>query len=237
MKSEETKHPHRGRFLKILLSVLLLITGCFLIWTADYYHADDTAKAVLAQDATIERRGNLTILPADNADAALIFYPGAKVEAVSYLPLLEKIRTRTGLTCILVRMPLNLAFFDINAADAVEKEFPQITAWYMGGHSLGGAMASAYASRHADRIRGLLLLGAYIYGSYPSAKTLTVYGTFNSDLEKNITYTDNIVKIEGGNHAQFGNYGRQKGDPDAAISADQQQEITAEAFAAFLARQ
>ena len=49
MKSEETKHPHRGRFLKILLSVLILTAGCFLIWTADYYHADDTAKAVLAQ--------------------------------------------------------------------------------------------------------------------------------------------------------------------------------------------
>ena len=98
-------------------------------------------------------------------------------------------------------------------------------------------MASAYASKHADRIKGLLLLGAYLYGSYPSAKTLTVYGTFNSDLEKNITYTDNIVKIEGGNHAQFGNYGRQKGDPDATISAEQQQEITAEAFAEFLTRQ
>ncbi|MBO4358664.1 MAG: alpha/beta hydrolase, partial [Erysipelotrichaceae bacterium] len=32
--------------------------------------------------------------------------------------------------------------------------------------------------------------------------------------------------IEGGNHAQFGNYGMQKGDGTASISAEYQQEQT-----------
>ena len=32
--------------------------------------------------------------------------------------------------------------------------------------------------------------------------------------------------IEGGNHAQFGNYGAQKGDGEAVISAQEQQEET-----------
>jgi len=65
---------------------------------------------------------------------------------------------------------------------------------------------------------------------------LTVYGTFNSNLEKDIHYKENIVVIQGGNHAQFGNYGKQKGDPDATITAEEQQNITVKAVADFLGR-
>lgn len=102
---------------------------------------------------------------------------------------------------------------------------------------MGGAMASSYASDNPDKIEGLILLGAYIYGDYPAEKALTIYGSFNDDLEAHIDYTENIVKIEGGNHAQFGNYGKQKGDPDAAITADEQQNIAVAAIKNFLAQQ
>ena len=42
-------------------------------------------------------------------------------------------------------------------------------------------------------------------------------------MEDKIGYTENVVEIEGGNHAQFGNYGPQKGDLPATISAEEQQ--------------
>jgi hypothetical protein len=45
---------------------------------------------------------------------------------------------------------------------------------------------------------------------------------------------ENIVVIEGGNHAQFGNYGKQKGDPDATISREEQQDKAVEAIKEFL---
>ncbi|NCB34218.1 MAG: alpha/beta fold hydrolase, partial [Erysipelotrichia bacterium] len=166
-------------------------------------------------------------------NTGIIFYPGAKVEAISYLPLLEKFKAE-GFTCVLVKMPLNMAIFDSSAADRVMEQLPDISHWYIAGHSMGGAMASDYASRHPDRVDGLILLGAYIYGNYPADKTLTVYGTLNSNLEKNIDYTENIIKIEGGNHAQFGNYGKQKGDPDATITIERQQQITSDATADFI---
>ena len=132
-------------------------------------------------------------------------------------------------------MPLNLAILDENAADGVIASHPEIITWFVGGHSMGGAMASAYASAHQDELAGLVLLGAYVYGDYPPADALTIYGTFNSNLEVDIHYTDNVVVIEGGNHAQFGNYGRQSGDPDATISADEQQDEAVDAIAAFVA--
>ena len=96
-------------------------------------------------------------------------------------------------------------------------------------------MASQFASQHPDEIEGLILLGAYIYGDYPDEKTLTVYGSLNQSVEDHIDYTENIVEIEGGNHAQFGNYGPQKGDLPATISAEEQQAQTVAAIEQFMA--
>lgn len=89
----------------------------------------------------------------------MIFYPGAKVEAEAYLPLLDKIRDDTHITCILVDMPFHLAIFDTNAAKDIISEFPDIQNWYMAGHSMGGAMASQFASKNEKEIKGLILMG------------------------------------------------------------------------------
>ena len=115
-------------------------------------------------------------------------------------------------------------------------QFPDIQHWYIAGHSLGGAMASQFAADHPDEIDGLILLGAYLYGDYPPADTLTVYGSLNQSVEDKLDYTENVVEIQGGNHAQFGNYGPQKGDAPAAISAEEQQARTVEAVEDFIAR-
>ena len=152
------------------------------------------------------------------------------------LPLLNQLR-QTGLTCILVEMPFHLAIFDVNAAEDVMAQFPDIRHWYIAGHSMGGAMASQFASEHPDEVDGLILLGAYLYGDYPPEDTLTIYGSLNQSVEAKIDYTENVVEIEGGNHAQFGNYGPQKGDLPATISAEEQQAQTVEAISNFIARQ
>ena len=218
----------------IVLLILAVLAGTFFWDVSDYYPADEIALEVLAQDSTIEVQDDLTILsPSYPTDTAVIFYPGAKVEAEAYLPLLEQIR-QTGVTCILVHMPFRMAIFDANAAEAVMEQFPDIQHWYMAGHSMGGAMASQFAASHPDEVDGLILLGAYIYGDYPPEKTLTVYGSLNQSVEDKIDYTENVVEIQGGNHAQFGNYGPQKGDLPATISAEEQQAQTVEAIEAFL---
>lgn len=218
----------------IVLLVLAVLTGTFFWYVSDYYPADEIALEVLAQDSTITVQDELTILsPSYPTDTAIIFYPGAKVEAEAYLPLLEQIR-QTGVTCILVHMPFRMAIFDANAAEEVMEQFPDIQHWYIAGHSMGGAMASQFAADHPDEVDGLILLGAYIYGDYPPEKTLTVYGSLNQSVEDHIDYTENIVEIQGGNHAQFGNYGPQKGDLPATLSAEEQQARTVAAIEEFL---
>ena len=195
----------------VLLAAVALVATGFFWYVSDYYRADEIALEVLARDGGVTVQDDLTVLSPS--------YP-----------------TDTGLTCVLVEMPFHLAIFDADAAEDVMEQFPDIQHWYIAGHSLGGAMASQFAADHPDEIDGLILLGAYLYGDYSPEDTLTVYGSLNQSVEDEIDYTENVVEIQGGNHAQFGNYGPQKGDAPATISAEEQQARTVEAVAEFIAR-
>ena len=220
-----------------ILSLVIILVGGFLIYASDYYRADDEAIAILEKEEVVQTEDNLVVLtPNTPTDTALIFYPGAKVEYIAYLPILEKIKDNSGITCIVVKMPFNMAIFDADAADNIIAQFPEYDNWYIAGHSMGGAMASDYASKNQDKVQGLILLGAYIYGDYPVENALTIYGSFNTSVADKIDYTENIIIIEGGNHAQFGNYGKQKGDLDATITSDAQQDLAVEAIKTFLKR-
>ncbi len=237
---KKTRPAFRRKF-KIIAGIFLLtaaiLAGAFFAYVSDYYRADELALEVMAQGENISVQGNLTVLsPSDPTATALIFYPGAKVEAGAYLPLLDRIR-QDGICCILVEMPFRMAIFDWDAAAEVIPQFPDIQHWYIGGHSMGGAMASQFASRNPDQVEGLILMGAYIYGDYPPENALTIYGSLNQSVEDKIDYTQNVYEIQGGNHAQFGNYGPQKGDLPATITAEEQQEQTALVIGEFLARQ
>ena len=218
----------------IIFAFILVLFGAFLIYSSNFYKADLLAIEALDNEKFITVDKDLTILtPEISSETALIFYPGAKVEATAYLPILEKLR-KNGITCVLVKMPFNMAIFKQNAADEVFDKLPNIKNWYIGGHSMGGAMASSYAANNKEKVEGLILLGAYIYGDVSPEDALTIYGTFNSNLEKNIDYTENVIIIDGGNHAQFGNYGKQKGDPDATISSEEQQNIAVDEILKFI---
>jgi predicted esterase len=219
------------------LAVLIVLCGGFYIYTLNYYRADSTAGAAMAaSEVRIEYAGNdIVFFPAADKDisTALIFYPGGKVEYTAYVPLLERL-ARQGLTSVLVKMPFNLAVFNINAADRVYALLPEISHWYIGGHSLGGAMASSYVGKNAAKVGGLILLGAYPVNS-ATLPMLVVYGSEDVNLDKSkLAGVKNIVEIAGGNHAHFGNYGEQAGDGTAAITREDQQAQTVKAIMDFI---
>ncbi len=217
-----------------LFGLCLICTIAFLIYTACYYRADETALAVLNERDDIVVEDNLIYIPsAEQSSTGIIFYPGGNVEAIAYLPMMSLL-SEQNYNVIIVEMPLNMAVFNINGADKVIEKYTDINSWYICGHSLGGAMASKYAEDNQDKIDGLIVLGSYVYGEFPTEKSTTIYGSLNDSLEENIDYDDNIVKIEGGNHAQFGNYGEQYGDTPATISATEQQSQGVDAIVTFI---
>lgn len=216
----------KSYFKKILIGlfvVILICIGGFYIYASDYYHAKDYEVS----NIKVEQQDNYTVYGDTNSKTGLIFYPGGKVEAKAYEPILAGLAEK-GICVVLVEMPFNLAVLDSSAADGVINQFTNIQNWYIGGHSLGGAMAASYAANNQDKLKGVVLLAAYptkeldipvlsIYGSEDGVLNREKY----SDSIKNANNLSEIV-IDGGNHAQFGNYGEQSGDNAAKISNEKQ---------------
>ncbi len=222
----------KKRSLKIilvsLLSLIAILLLGFYMYTLDYSKSDDSVKALISTSNNIEVDKNITTVTSTiqtDESIGLIFYPGGKVESSAYLPLLEKISQR-GITCFLVDMPLNLAIFDLDAATTVMESHQEIDRWYLAGHSLGGAMASSYVKDNYENLDGLILLAAYPLNDAP-IDTICIYGSFDTVLDQTkLDGVSNKFEISGGNHAYFGNYGKQKGDGVAAITREEQQDIT-----------
>jgi len=222
----------KKNLLKIIaVIVILCLIGAvaFYVYALNYMKADSIAMNI-AEDVYV-KDGNYLMPGFESGELyekniGIIFYPGAKVEAAAYLPLFDELRLK-GVNCIVVSMPLRFAFFDTDKADDMYEEFPEVEHWYISGHSLGGAMASSYASNNQDKVEGLILIGAYVYGDYPKDKALVIYGSNDLGLDRDKIYTESTnVEIIGGNHAGFGNYGVQKGDGELEITREVQQEIT-----------
>jgi len=231
----------------VAIIFVICLTGAFFIYTSNYYHATTVATEAMTdnQNVTITYKDDMAIFtPNENSkQVGLIFYPGAKVEYTSYAPLMTKL-AENGITCVLIKMPFNLAVFNISAANKALNDVSNITSWYICGHSLGGAMASAYAASNTDKLSGIILLGAYPSSdlSKTDLRLLTMYGSNDEVLNKNkLSETKSnapsdslYFEIEGGNHANYGNYGIQKGDGTATISSDEQQTIVTDKIIKFI---
>ena len=232
--------------LSVCLAFLLVIGIGSYAYLSDYYHADETALEAMAYQTDgvqTEQDGDVIWFVPEDPTAGLIFYPGGKVEYTAYAPLLRAC-AENGILCALVRMPGNLAVLDANAADGLQQEHPEITTWYIAGHSLGGAMAAGYAAAHEKDFDGLILLAAYSTKdlSQTPLRVLSVYGSEDGVMNResyekngsNLPADTTEVLLDGGCHAQFGSYGPQDGDGIPTISGEEQVRQTAEAIAAFI---
>lgn len=242
----ESRHSRGWRILLALVMVVVVAIGAFFWYVSDYYHAGNVALACVADeggnaDGVVVRTlpgGELAFVP-DKPAAGFIFYPGGKVQPEAYAPLMERCAER-GILSVIVRPPFNLAVFAPNAADGIREQFPTVDRWAIGGHSLGGVLSTSYLADHEDSFTAAVLLA-----SYPTADLTNYEGevvvirgandkvisTDRYEASRDLLPADSIeLVIEGGNHAQFGDYGEQAGDGKAAVSADEQQEETVQAI-------
>lgn len=248
---ENSKKFHKKKLVAgIVLSVLFALILACGIYLSDYYKADfSEIERILGKsenqlyEKSLLKEGTLCFLPKAGAKTGFVFYPGGKVQYNAYEPLLAKLAEK-GIACFLVKMPFNLAVFNINGAEKVLNQFPEIENWFIGGHSLGGSMAASFLGKNQFDIKGLILLASYstVDFSEVDIKLLSIFGSEDGvlNLEK---YTENKshfsknakeVVIEGGNHAGFGFYGPQKKDGKASISSINQIEQTARLILEFI---
>ncbi len=239
------------RWILLVGVIVLLLAGAgFVVWASTTPAPMATAVQALQSDGevTITTADWLVFRPVESEPAVgYIFYPGGRVAPESYAPYARAL-AQAGYLVVIVPMPLNLAVFGIERADGVLAAFPEITDWVIGGHSLGGSMAARYAFDHPDQIAGLVLLASYPEADRDfSARDIvaaSIYGTLDGlasvqQVESTRTlFPDEaqFIALEGGNHAQFGDYGDQAGDNPATITREAQQAQAVEATLAILQR-
>ncbi|QNQ81137.1 alpha/beta hydrolase [Lactobacillus sp. PV034] len=221
---------------KIIIGIISTI-AVLLVVAAGWVHFSTYRPSASAQRVarSAQHVDNTTIFPAKHNKMTVIFYTGALVAPDSYSIWAKQVAA-AGYSVKIVHFPLNMAFFNVNAADKLAGKNNN---YVVGGHSLGGAMASRYAhNTHNKHLRGIFLLGAYADEKGRLDKTnlnvLSITASHDKVLnwqkyqanKKYLPKTTSYQTIKGGNHGGFGSYGQQKGDGQATISnANQQKQV------------
>ena len=194
------------------------------------------AVAALASDerVTVSTAPWLTFAPTRAASGTgFIFYPGGRVDPRAYAGLMRTI-AEAGYLVVVPSMPVNMAIFNTKAANPIIAAHPEIERWVIGGHSVGGTAAALYVSAHPDRMAGLAIWSSYpadnsdisgldlpvilLYGGNEVRVTDESVGARKRLLPPGTQY----IRIEGGDHHQFGAYELTTEDDLATISRESQ---------------
>ena len=240
----------RRMLMRVLLGFLgllgLLVLG-FLIWAnVGVMQAEQGPRDAVRPDpatTVVEYPEAVMMSPTDTTPTrGLVFIPGAKVTAESYLSNLSGIVEQEGITVVITKPTLNLAFFDLRPLTTFTDLAPGVGQWWVGGHSLGGVKACQFAEDPA--VEGLILFGSYCANNL-SGTDLPVLSLGGSDdglstpakikdASVRLPADTTFIQIEGANHARFGDYGVQSGDGTATISGDEMRGILTTDITAFL---
>lgn len=227
-----------------LVAVLLLGIGGIVAWSQIGVMAAEKAPLASVQENTAihveDAEQGIVLTPAEGeSETGLVFVPGAKVDPWAYAPILQSLAEQ-GVTVVITRPWLNLAFFDLRGLDAFTSAAPDIDDWAIGGHSLGGVRACQLA---ADA-EALVLFGSYCSNdvSDTDLAVLSISGSEDGlstpekiDAARDLLPADaEMVEIEGASHASFGDYGPQAGDGEPTISSDEMHAEVAEILIPFM---
>jgi pimeloyl-ACP methyl ester carboxylesterase len=220
----------RERIAVWVVGLFVAVAAIGVGWAATPYHDARGSVAAVEADAgvTVERTdvGGYVIEPTGaSSETGLVFYPGARVHPDAYVGSLAPLAREAGVTVVVPKLPLNLAVVDYglattglrsHAAERAMATHDDVASWYVGGHSLGGAMACRYAAGSED-VAGLVLYGSYCdvdVSDRADLAVLSVAGEADGVLDwaayedslANLPGSARVAVLPGVNHTQFGTY-------------------------------
>jgi pimeloyl-ACP methyl ester carboxylesterase len=224
--------------LQVLLGLVAVSIVAFVVWASLAAPAEPGPLEAALADPTVEvTQGPVVELRPAGVEPtqAVVFYPGARVHRDAYIATWAPIVAATDTLVLIPRMPLNLAILGRSRAGSLIEDRPGVDTWWVGGHSLGGAMAASFAGgQDPGTVDGLVLWGAYATegAGLATRDDLTVLSVAGSRdglstpaevAERRRFLPDDavMVEVEGMNHAQFGRYGPQRGDLTPTISDEE----------------
>lgn len=178
----------------------------------------------------------------DTTSAGLVFLPGGSIDPRAYVPLLRAV-AEAGYPAVLVRLPWRAAPTDASRRVVWDRILAIIASepdrrWILAGHSRGAALSARFAGEHPNALAGLVLIAT----THPKQASLAalpipvtkIYATQDCVADSAAVFANahllpagtRWVRLEGGNHRQFGWYGAQLGDCTATIGRAAQQAAT-----------
>jgi pimeloyl-ACP methyl ester carboxylesterase len=227
-------------------ALILIAVVAIVIWSqVGVYQAEAEPLAEVRENAAIEitdTAGGIVLAPADGAgDVGLVYIPGAKVDPWAYADKLAS-TVEAGVTVVITKPWLNLAFFDLRPLSAFTELSPGIDTWIVGGHSLGGVRACQLAA-DAD---ALALFGSYCAAdvSPSDLPVLSIAGSEDglstpekiADARPRLPADAEMEELAGASHSSFGDYGPQDGDGTPTISDDDMRAALGELVSTFAGR-
>lgn len=233
---------------RIWITAGLAATAIFVIWSLIAFRASGEARAADGTDASVrvERSdGVRRFTPSNGAtnDVGLLFFPGGMVDPTAYAPLARAVAA-AGHTAVIVELPRRGAFGGADDPALLERAHRVMTSnggpqrWIIAGHSRGAVVTSQLASGRPTRMAGVVLIGTThprdvdLSGlTVPVTKIVATRDGLArpAAVEANrhlLPASTRWVRIDGGNHSQFGWYGFQPGDRFARIdAADQRRQM------------
>jgi hypothetical protein len=227
--------PRRRQTPRTIGLVAAIVWVVLIGWLAPSV-ASQTAVAAMASGPGVsvtETSSEIVLTPTGAVDATgLFFQPGAKVDARAYVAVLRPVAA-AGHVVIIPKQPLGIAFLSIGAFDSSRHRFGSVKNWVVGGHSLGGTVASITANSDCGA-RDEPVVGLLLFASYPATDISTSLkcpvlsiSASNDGLATpgQIQSTKHLlpasteyVQIHGAVHAFFGDYGTQSGDGQPTIT-------------------
>jgi hypothetical protein len=227
-------------------TAVVLAVVAFLVW------ANMVMPGTRATALEVWRDHSVTVTTTDHSviltpaaaasGTGLVFIPGAKVDPYAYMYKLAGIVESSGVTVVITRPTLNLAFFDQRPLSTFTDDAPGVDRWFVGGHSLGGVRACMLADDPA--VTGLVLFGSYCANDLTGSglEVLSIAGSVDglstpakiADARHLLPDDADLVEIAGLNHAGFGDYGAQPGDLESTISSEEARAEITDALAVVL---
>ncbi|MGE8055841.1 alpha/beta hydrolase [Bacillus mycoides] len=225
-----------------VLGILLVGSIIFFAWSQFTYKPNKEALSLV----DYKKDEDNMVFGQKEAKIGIVFFQGAKVEVESYGYLGEGL-ANNGHFVVMPKLPLNLAILGTNVVDSIIEKYPKIQKWYVAGHSMGGAMISRYDFRHEEKINGIILLASYPADDFSTGNIpmLSIYGEVDGlatvekieNSKKLMSKNTAMHMIKGGNHANFGMYGEQKGDNASLITSKAQRDETVKVIEQWLLKQ
>jgi len=212
----------KRKILLVVVAVISIGSVPVLDWLQNggpVIHPNSLSALTPSDEIEVSQKNNWLIFSpkVKQPKTAFVIYPGARCDHLGYAPVMRRIAEH-GFLVVSVGMPLKLSVFGKDKIEEVQKNFPEINLWVLGGHSLGGVMAAQYVKENPETIDGLLFWDSYTSKSadlteismpigqiYRSSLSMPMPPSFLTNKKYLPSHTV-YYPIVGGNHIDYGHF-------------------------------